>query len=66
MRACHPTPAEVADALNVHSMGGDLRKLAEVCEDQANRHPPTGAVRLRRAAEVERFVADGGQDTKVR
>jgi hypothetical protein len=49
-----PTPDQVADAIVVATMGGDLGRLAEVCRHVADRHDEDslGRRRLQAAAEA--------------
>ncbi len=41
-----PSPEQIADALKVAEMGGDLPRLAAVCLDQAGRYEGEGRQRL--------------------
>jgi hypothetical protein len=54
-----PTPAEVADALTVATLGGDLGRLAEVCLHVADRHDEDslGRRRLQAAAKALDWAA---------
>ena len=52
-----PTPEAVADALTVAEMGGDVGRLALVCEDQARHHQGEGRQRLLAAAASMRWTA---------
>jgi hypothetical protein len=47
-----PSPEQIADALKVAEMGGDLPRLAEVCRHQAELYQGDGRQRLLDAAEA--------------
>lgn len=46
MTALAPTPERIAGCLEVHRLGGDLARLAAVCEDQAPRYQGVARQRL--------------------
>jgi hypothetical protein len=52
-----PTPDQVADALVVATLGGNLGRLAEVCRHVADRHEGIARHRLLDSAEVLGWTA---------
>lgn len=52
-----PSPAAIADAMRVAELGGDVARLALVCEDQAKQHEGIGRQRLLDAAAAMRWTA---------
>lgn len=53
-----PTAAEIADSLNVASMGGDLRDLANACATLAQQRTGAERERLQRGVASMVFAAD--------